>query len=141
MTTNSLAERLKKEAGLQAAKKDKEVLHAHYVASRPAVRLFTDTGIRIKFVDYNFLTIDPDCITYLDAEIKRNGIPGITRAGDVNISDVSPMETLEDKLRLKILEDLVKEATDAALGKTKDMGTTRDMSQVLGALSTSKTAS
>ena len=98
---------------------------SHYKSSRPAVRLITPTGIRIKFVNFELLTEEEAVIEYLDAELKVNGLPGISKMTEkVTLSDRDPMKRLEKELRIKIKAELRQEAIDLAEGKTRDMGKT-----------------
>jgi len=92
-----------------------------YKSSRSAMRLITDTGIKITFTNFRLLTQTKEAIEYLDKEIA-SGLPGITKGKLLTLDEVNPMETMRRDLESKIRKELAEEAKQAALGNTKDMG-------------------
>jgi len=125
-----------KQAGTELEERE----YSHYKSSRPAVRLITDLGIRIKFVNFELLTDDPDVIEYLDAQIARNGVPGISKSKDtVTLSDRDPMVKLEKDMRAKLELEYEQRLVDAAKGVTRNMGSTEGAVKI-NALSAKGTA-
>lgn len=88
------------------------------------MQLRTTTGKKIGFVGNAFITADPDCIAYLDAEIKA-GLNVITKGKLLTSKEADPMEQLKAKHIAEYKAEQEKIATDAAKGVTRDMGNTK----------------
>jgi len=116
-------------------------LHQHYTSSRASVGLITTKGKKINFVGHEFYTQDPEIIDYLDTEIGL-GLGVITKGKPVTSASRDPIANL----RAQIIEEheakKAKEASDEALGITKDMGTTKPKdAHKLGAVTSKGVAS
>lgn len=95
-----------------------------YKSARPAVCVITDTGIKIKFAGYEYLTTQEAEIEYLDKQIKIGGLPGITKGELLTMEERDPMAALERKIRKELEEKYAQKAKDDALGISRDMGKT-----------------
>lgn len=95
-----------------------------YKASRSSVRLITKGGTRITFTNFRLLTQTKEVIEYLDDEILKRGIPGITKGDLLTLDEVNPMQTLRRQVKAELLEELKQEASDKAAGITRNMGET-----------------
>ena len=103
--------------------KDTEEKEYHmYHCARQSMQVISPTGIPVKFIEGIYYTDNPDVIFYLDHEIERNGLPGISKGDKIVQSDLDPMAALRKKLYAEFLA----EQQEAALTNkhTKDMGST-----------------
>lgn len=89
-----------------------------YESSRASVRLITPKGFRISFAGGKYITQNEEAIEYLDKCIKE-GVAGITFAGDVTSDDLNPEAALRKKHFAEFLE-MQKQLTDP----NRDFGTT-----------------
>lgn len=103
---------------------EEEIVYQQYKSSRPSTRVVTESGIRISFVGFELLTTDPHVMEYLDNQIAKNGLPGITKGEALTLSDRNPMATMERKLRAEIRAEMEAEALARSRGEFKDMGST-----------------
>ena len=99
----------------------KEQEFKEYKSARAATRLITDTGFRITFTKYTYLTQNEDAIKYLDEQIKL-GVPGITYAGIKTSSDLDPMAAMRKKFYAEFEAEQKAKLADAAIGKLPNMG-------------------
>jgi len=93
-----------------------------YKSARPSVRLITEEGIRVTFTNFRLLTQTKEVIAYIDKELARNGLPGISKGALLTLDEVNPMQTLRRQIEMEMREKLKQEAADAATGVTRDMG-------------------
>lgn len=92
--------------------------YQHYISAKQHTKLVTPTGRMIPFVNFKFITNDPELIAYLDKEIELR-IPGITKGELLTHEEADPMQALRNK---HIMEYLAKEA--AGKKENIDMGST-----------------
>ena len=104
--------------------KTEERKFQHYKSSRQAVKLISKTGRKIIFVNFQYLTCEKEIIEYLDEEIEL-GLNVITKGELLTSAEADPMASLKRKHIAEYLAKEQKELTDAALGKSKDMGNTK----------------
>ena len=100
-----------------------------YKAARSSMRLITDGGIRITFTNFRLLTQTKEVIEYLDDQLKK-GLQGITKGELLTMADVNPMATLRREMEAKVRAEIAEELKQAALGNTKDMGSTEHSAQI-----------
>lgn len=94
-----------------------------YKSSRRAMQMLTETGRKIRFTEFLFITKDRELIAYLDSEIEL-GSRDITKGEKVSTDERDPMAVLRAK-HFKEFQDMqAKEAANRALGITRDMGKT-----------------
>lgn len=110
-----------------------------YKCPRVAMRLVTNTGVQVKFVNYELLTQDPEVIEYLDAEIKRRGLPGVTKGGSLTLDDINPEKAMERRLREKIEKEVAAQVEAGTFGKPRQFGKTEGASS-LNPVSSGQTA-
>jgi len=96
----------------------------HYSSARSAVRLITESGMVINFVNFQYITDSREAISYLDSQITR-GLPGITRGEALTATEADPVLSVKKKIINEFLEDLRKKQEEAIIGD-KDFGGTDD---------------
>jgi len=111
---------------LNVAKKEevKEVKYQHYNSSRQSMRMITEIGRMISFVNYQYMTCEDDLIDYLNTEIDK-GLNVVIKGELLTSKEADPMAALRSKMKEELLKEIAEEAKDRALGKTKDMGNTK----------------
>jgi len=68
--------------------------YKQYTSSKISTCLFTPTGKRINFTNYEYYTKDPEIMEYLDYEIA-NGLIGFKAGKMVKAEDINPMAALK----------------------------------------------
>ncbi len=101
----------------------------HYKSSRLSMRMITIKGKKIQFTGHQFITTDKDIIEYIDSEI-RLGLNVVTKGPLLTSAESDPMEQLRKKHIKEYLEQQAKEASDKALGITRDMGNTKSKEMI-----------
>ncbi len=115
--------------------KDKEdQKFQHYSSSRQSMRMITTTGRKVIFVNYRYITCEKEIMAYLDDEIE-GGLNVITKGDLLTSKEADPMEALKTKHIAEYLLTQQEAAKDAAIGITKDMGTTKSKEALANALS------
>ncbi len=131
-TSNTVAAKLA--ASKQNQEKPKSLVVAEkfqeYRSSRSAMRLITTGGIKITFTNFRLITQTKEVIEYLDDEITKKSIPGITKGELLTLDEVNPMQTLRREMEAKVRAEMAEEAKSAALGKSPDMGETANRSYI-----------
>ena len=111
-----------------------------YKSSRPSMRMLTTEGVKIIFTNFTCITKNPLIIAYLDAEIKL-GLRDVVATEMLETDEKDPMAALKAKHFAEFKATQVREASDKALGITRDMGDNRPAGQPgIGALGTNKLA-
>ena len=96
----------------------KEKMFQSYSSSRPSAKVITTLGRVIRFTRNAFITDNQEEIDYLDDEIAKRGLRGITKGKPVTSLEADPMEGLRRK---HIAEYLAAEAAELQ-ASTTDMG-------------------
>jgi len=113
----------------------------HYASSVRSVKLLTDTGKKITFVNFQFITQDEEIIAYLDKEIACSGIKGFTKGAFITAEEADPMSAVKKKWKEECKAEMRAEQEKKALGEIPDMGDTRtDKSKKFNAVTTSTIA-
>lgn len=108
-------------------------LFQQYKSARVAMRLVTTRGVQIKFTNYELLTQDPEVIEYLDNEIKRRGLPTVTKGAELTLEDINPEKAMERRLREKIEKEVAAEIEAGTYGKARQFGKTEGASSLMAA--------
>lgn len=95
----------------------------HYKSSRPSTRLITDTGIRIVFTKFGYMTDQQDVIDYLDREIAA-GLNVIQKGELLTAKESDPMERLRQQHIAEYVAEQKQAKIDAIEGKQRDFGET-----------------
>ena len=94
-----------------------------YKSARPSIKTLTDSGIVIAFSGFKFVTDNQEVIDYLDGQIAKKGLPGITKVDELLTSaNQDPMQIIRDRhfKEFKALE--ARRKSEAAIGEAQDMG-------------------
>lgn len=75
-------------------KKKLDVKFQHYNSSVSSMRMITKNGTHIIFVLGQFITSNPECINYLNAEIDL-GLPQVTKGELMTAEEADPMAALK----------------------------------------------
>lgn len=67
-----------------------------YKFSRPCSKLITESGKIITFINYTFLTLDQECIDYLDQQIA-GGMTELAKGSLMTATEADPMSALKRK--------------------------------------------
>lgn len=102
-----------------------------YKCSKPSMRMMTSKGKKLYFIKFELLTQDEDIIEYLDYEITQNPRLGITKGAMMSLDEKDPMAALKRQHIAEYIAEQAKKASDAALGITRDMGTTDRASHIM----------
>jgi hypothetical protein len=100
-----------------------EKVYTKFTSTRKATRMFTTKGIRINFVNHQYITDIPDAIEYLRSEIIA-GSRFLTEVGEITASDLDPMAVLRKQMYAEFLAEQEASALAKAQGKLPDMGST-----------------
>ena len=124
--------------------KSDEVKYQHYQCATQSNKMLTTTGKKIEFVNFQFITCDPDCIEYLNDEINR-GLRNVTKGKLMTREEANPMSALKAEWKKEWEAEQAEKRTKDALGVMPDMGSTAkkgssDTKQPLGAASTKHVA-
>ena len=103
---------------------EEEAKFQHYKSARIAMRMLTDSGKKIIFTGYEFLTQDPELIEYLDKQISLSRTIGIIKGELITMSERNPMETMKRKIIAEHEAKKAEAAKNKSLGITQDMGST-----------------
>lgn len=106
------------------AQEEAPILYQSYASSRSSMRMITDTGVRIIFVAFQFLTVDESVIAYLDSQIKVGGT-GVTKGEKMPLVDPDPMKTLKEKHFAEFEAQQRTQVAAIANGDLRDMGNTK----------------
>lgn len=120
---NSVASQLLSKGAEKTESAQDEQEFQEYTSARSSTRLITESGFRITFTNFQYLTQNEEAIAYLDEQIKL-GLAGITKGKVLTTSDLNPMEALRKTMEAEIRAKIAEEAKNEALGITKDMGVT-----------------
>jgi hypothetical protein len=85
-----------------------------YNSSRISTCLFTTSGKRINFSNYQYYTKDTEIIAYLDREIK-DGLTGFTKGKMLSAEDLNP----EAAKKREIIEEFKASQEGREFGNTK----------------------
>lgn len=116
----------KSEEGLQAATPaaSEDIIYQQYKSAKPSTRIVTDKGIRVAFVGFELLTVDEHVIEYLDTQIAKHGLPGITKGEALTLDDRDPMATMRRSLKEELRLEIEAELLAKHRGETRDLGET-----------------
>ena len=109
--------------------KSNEQKFQHYTSSRQSMRMITEEGRKVTFVNYEYMTCEQAIIDYLDMEIGK-GLKVITKGEMLTSKEADPMEALKTKHIKEYLAAEMKEAQDKAVGITKSMGNSKSKEQL-----------
>lgn len=102
--------------------KQEEKTFQEYRSSRVAVRIITDKGIQCIFNNGRFFTDDPDVILFLDTQIKKAPMLGVTRGELVTSEDRDPNVAQFNAMKNEMREQLRAELMAELAGEKKDFG-------------------
>lgn len=104
------------------AAKDERVF-TKFSSTRQATRMFTHKGIRISFVNHQFITDNEEIISYLRDEIKQ-GLRVIKEEGQYTSADLDPMVQLRNKFFAEFKAEQEAKEIAKLKGELPDMGST-----------------
>ena len=84
------------EIGVGAVTEGPKAEFQQYTSALVATCLFTPTGKRINFANYEYYTKDSEIIEYMDAQLKI-GLRGFKKGEIVLAEDINPMAALKRK--------------------------------------------
>ncbi len=96
-----------------AAPKKKQHAAQKFVSTKPALRLVTEKGKLIKFINYSFVTSVPSEADYLKEQIDE-GLNLISFEGAVTADDLDPMAGFRAKVEAEVRASIAKEQDGAA---------------------------
>lgn len=102
--------------------KEGEKMFQEYRSSRLAMRVVTNKGIQCIFNGNRFFTDDPEVIEYLDYEIKKAPMLGVTKGEMVASSARDPNKAFMDEVKAKMREELRAELLAELDGNKRDFG-------------------
>lgn len=115
--------------------------YQQYKCTRQSQRLITKEGIPITFSGYEFITKTKAIIKYLNSEIEKNGLPGITKGERLSSSERDPMGTLRLKHFAEFQEMKEEERVALARGIIQNMGNTTPLEGRLNPVTSGQVAS
>ena len=95
----------------------------HYASAKQSIQLLTERGKKICFIGFKFITDDPDCIEYLNREIKDLTL-GITKGKLLTAEEADPMSAYKKKVIAEYLAKQIEAKKAEAAGEFQDMGST-----------------
>jgi hypothetical protein len=120
-----------------------EKKYQHYSSSIQSIKTITPKGKKVVFVRGEFITDDKDIISFLDEEIS-NGLKVFTKGALLTHEEADPMANLKKRHIEEYLAEEKRKATDLALGKLPNMGSTAvkapNLIQPIGAMSAQEVA-
>jgi len=110
-------------AAAMTIKADTSPRFQHYASSRRSMRMITEEGKAVIFINFKFITDDEDTIAYLDEEIRK-GLRDVTKGELLTSEEADPMAGIKKAAIEEYKQQQAELAKQQALGIEPDMGTT-----------------
>lgn len=123
-TSGNPLDAIKAKNAAAAAASEEGTTFRVFKSARPSVRLITESGFRITFTGYKYITQNEEAIDYLERCIKAR-VPGITDDGSITSDELNP----ETAMRAKYYAEFLAEQK-ALQDPNRDMGTTEGASKI-----------
>ena len=107
-----------------------DITYCCFITSKPAINFITESGKKVKFTGYRYITADPEIIDYLERQIAA-GIRGLTKGDSIISKETDPMEAVRREEALKVLAEQEERARRAVMGETENMGESENFQKFL----------